>query len=207
MYKILSCLMGHLISISLKGVVMLEQFLDNHIKSHVIKQIIEWFLTILVTAIVCIAMQSYIFRIASVNGVSMEPTLVPAEKVIVSNIRYLFEEPKHNDVIAFIYRGNKNQYLVKRIAGVEGDEIDFIEGEIYRNGEILEDCYGEENIAQIPAIDMPVIVPKDSYFVLGDNRYYSSDSRTKEVGFVHKDDVVGRIVSVFWPFENFRMIY
>lgn len=181
---------------------LIEQFLEKHIQHNSLKLLLEWFITVFITAILCFALQEHIFRIASIDGVSMEPTLHNNDKVIVTNLGYMFSAPDYNDVIAFAYRNNENQFLAKRIIGVPGDEIDFIDGVFYRNGELLEGEYSEETVNILPQMTMPIIVPSEKYFVLGDNRNNSVDSRMSDVGFVSVNDIIGKIFFIFWPSDR-----
>lgn len=131
---------------------------------------------------------------------SMEPTYTASETVLVNTIAYKFSEPEHGDIIAFKPKSNVNaSYSIKRVIGVPGDKVLISNGRIYLNGDLY-----KENI-EVDTIDNPGIAAseitllEDQYFVLGDNRNSSEDSRYESIGFVSMNDVLGK-VWIKYPF-------
>ena len=130
-----------------------------------------------------------------VENISMEPTLQPGYLLIVNKLAYKLGEPKHGDIVVFHYMGDKNEDYIKRVIGLPGDEVNIENGTVYVNGIALSEPY----IAAFPAYSGTWVVPEGSLFVLGDNRNNSSDSH--QWGFVDLDDVVGKAVFIYYPFD------
>ncbi len=144
-----------------------------------------------------------------VDGSSMEPTLSDEEHLIVDKITYRFSEPKRFDIIVFPFQHQENTYYIKRIIGLPGETVQIDEqGRIYINGEVLSEGYGREVIrAEYRGIAAePVTLGEDEYFVMGDNRNNSKDSRTEVVGNVHRKDIVGRAWLRIYPFSKFGLM-
>lgn len=133
----------------------------------------------------------FLARPVQVNGLSMEPTLLPGDLLLMDCVTY---EPEYGDIVVAKLDLGKETWLVKRIVGLPGDEllIDSQTGQVCRNGKYLIEDY-VKTLSFAPCdIDFPVIVPENHVFVMGDNRNTSVDSRSQEVGMVSLDDVVGR---------------
>ena len=128
-----------------------------------------------------------------VDGSSMEPTLHHGDYVIVNRLAYKWAKPHRGDVIVFRFPRNPRQEYVKRILGLEGDEINITNGQVFVNGQLLEESY----IAEAPRYSSSWRVPQDSLFVLGDNRNHSSDSHDWE--YVPMENVIGKALVVYWP--------
>lgn len=135
-----------------------------------------------------------------VDGYSMEPTLHTGEFVIVNRLAYQIGSPKVGDVIVFHYPRDPQQEYIKRIIGLGGDTVRVEGGQVYVNGQRLYEPY----IAAPPAYRNVWHVPKDSLFVLGDNRNNSSDSHNW--GFVPMNYVVGKAIAVYWPPNDWGLI-
>jgi signal peptidase I len=135
-----------------------------------------------------------------VDGYSMEPTLHTGEFVIVNRLSYQIGSPKIGDVIVFHYPRDPQQEYIKRIIGLGGDTVRVEGGNVYVDGQRLNEPY----IAAPPAYQNTWQVPEDSLFVLGDNRNNSSDSHNW--GFVPMNYVVGKAIAVYWPPENWGLI-
>ena len=146
----------------------------------------------------------YVGQRTEVQGSSMEPTLQNADNLIVDKISYRVREPQRFDIIVFPFQFEEDTYYIKRIIGMPGEKvrIDW-DGTVYIDGEALEEGYGLE-VIQDPgrAVD-EIELGEDEYFVLGDNRNNSTDSRAELVGNIHKDDIIGRAWVRIYPFEKF----
>lgn len=128
----------------------------------------------------------------SMVGVSMEPALYNGQEVLVNRFIYKITSPKRGDVIAFLPNGNQNShYYLKRIVGLPGESVQIIDGYVYINGERLpEDEY--DKMADYGIVGNEIQLGSDEYFVLGDNRNMSEDSRSGNIGAVKKDTIAGK---------------
>ena len=128
----------------------------------------------------------------SVIGVSMEPTLYNSQEIFINKIAYLVFAPGRGDVIVFHPNGNENtHYYVKRVIGLPGETVQIRNGQIYIDGELLEG-YEYDKIESPGLAESPYLLGEDEYFVLGDNRNSSEDSRSGNIGAVHRDYIVGQ---------------
>lgn len=163
------------------------------IKSAVLKEIFSWILGVFLAVFTAFLVVYSVGMTTSVIGISMKPTLENGEKVMINRLAYCIAGPKQNDVVAFAPKGNMNShYYIKRIVGVPGDTIQIVDGHLYVNGEIYlyEDNYDE--IAQPGIAANEITLGKGEYFVMGDNRNNSEDSRSANIGIVKKKDLIGK---------------
>lgn len=144
---------------------------------------------------------SIFFKPILVKGISMEPTLESGDYLIMGKQAYAFSEPKRGDLVVCRTEKKEEKKIVKRIIGLPGEKIKVWENLVYINGDILEEDY--INNTEIYKGIEETTVPKDSYFVMGDNRNHSVDSRNSIIGFVKKEDIVGEIVFRVFPFKKF----
>lgn len=146
----------------------------------------------------------YVGQRTDVEGSSMEMTLQDGDNLIVDKISYRFRTPERFDIIVFPFQYESSTYYIKRIIGMPGESvrIDW-EGNIYIDGERLDEGYGMEVILDPGRAEREVKLGEDEYFVLGDNRNNSTDSRTNMVGNIHKKDIIGRAWVRIYPFNKF----
>ena len=142
-----------------------------------------------------------------VQGDSMEPTLSTEDNLIVDKISYRFHDPERFDIIVFPFQYEKDTFYIKRIIGLPGETVQIDEeGNILIDGEILEESYGKEVIMNPGRAYEPVELGEDEYFVMGDNRNNSTDSREPSVGNIKREDIIGRAWLRIWPFDKFGLI-
>lgn len=163
----------------------LNRFLVMEIASYVF-----WAVAMALLAFVFV----YCFGIrTSVVGVSMQPTLYNGEEILIDRFSYFFKAPESNDVIVFLPNGNSNShYYVKRVIGVPGDVITIKDGIIYVNDEFYEDIRVYDKIEDGGIAESGVVLGEDEFFVLGDNRNNSEDSRSSNIGVVKRDYIIGK---------------
>lgn len=152
---------------------------------------------------------TYVGVRTEVEGASMEPTLTDEDNLIVDKISYRFRDPERFDIIVFPFQYQEETYYIKRIIGLPGETVRIDEnGNIYINDEILQESYGKEVIRpeHIGIAFEPIVLGEDEYFVLGDNRNNSSDSRTEAVGNIHRSEIIGRAWVRIWPFSEFGVL-
>ncbi|MHC2995058.1 MAG: signal peptidase I [Candidatus Atribacteria bacterium] len=166
-------------------------------KKSMIRELLE---TVISAGIIAFIIITFIGQVTVVRGASMEPTLHDRERLIANKISYRFESPERNEIIIFKPPIGIKRNYIKRIIGIPGDKIEIVNGKIYVNDQALEEPYVKHrSYENMP----PTIVPADSFFVLGDNRPNSSDSRYW--GFVPRKNVVGKAWVVFWPINKIRI--
>ncbi len=166
-------------------------------RSHLAREIVETIaLTLIIFLVIRFAIQSY-----RVSGPSMLPGLQTDDYVLVNKIAYLFHAPERGDVIVFHYPLDTSEDFIKRVIGLPGDTVTLDNKTVHVDGVVLHEPYISE--AYNPS-GKTIKVPMDEYFVLGDNRPLSDDSR--DWGLVPKADLVGKAVIVYWPLSNWELI-
>lgn len=174
-----------------------------------IKKMIEFMKTscyLLVVIVLTFLFIKYVCQRTDVIGSSMSPTLEDGDCLIVDKISYKFREPERYDIIIFPYRDDSNRFYVKRIIGVPGDTIFIQDGKTYINQEELSEPYLTELIDDAGIAATPITLGEDEYFVMGDNRNNSYDSRTAELGIVSREEITGKICLIMWPFDRIKLI-
>lgn len=171
------------------------------------KELLYNSLFLLFVLIVTLLMVKYVAQRTTVSGSSMEPMIHHGDSLIVDKITYRFSDPERFDIIVFPFEYQEGTYYIKRIIGLPGESVRIDEdGNIYINGEILEENYGAEVIEDPGNAYNEVILREDQYFVLGDNRNNSSDSRNPAVGLIDRDSIVGRAWLRIFPLDSFGFI-
>ena len=149
----------------------------------------------------------YVGQRTQVQGSSMEPMLTNGDNLIVDKISYRFRDPERFDIIVFPFQYEDNVFYIKRIIGLPGETvmIDAL-GNIYINGELLSESYGKEAIKDPGMAANSIYLGSDEYFVLGDNRNNSSDSRDPSVGLIKRDQIIGRAWLRIFPFDKIGFV-
>lgn len=172
-----------------------------------LKEILSTSLYLLVVLVLTFLVVTYVGQRTKVIGSSMEPMLSDGDNLIVDKTSYRFEDPKRFDIIVFPFRYAEKTYYIKRIIGLPGETIYIDEdGVIYIDGEVLTESYGKEVIADPGRAYEPITLGEDEYFVMGDNRNNSSDSRDPVVGNIHRDEFIGKAWMRIWPLDKMGMI-
>ncbi|MQM72788.1 MAG: signal peptidase I [Eubacteriaceae bacterium] len=161
----------------------------------------DWIISILIAVGIAIVIKMFFFDFVVVQGPSMQPTLHQGQRLVINKIEYRVGEPDYGDIV--VLRFSPGVDYVKRVIAKGGDTIEIKNMKVYRNGKLLKESY----ISQEPYGDYPkTTVPKGKYFVMGDNRANSSDSRFTSLGFVDSKDMIGHVVFRFWPFNKWGTI-
>ena len=157
--------------------------------------------------VVAVFLKEYIIINADIPSGSMENTIMTGDRLIGNRLAYLFGEPERGDIIIFKYPDDETQLFVKRIIGMPGETV-YIDprGTIYINGEALQESYGREIIQSAGLAEEEMTLGEDEYFVLGDNRNNSSDSRDPYVGNIHKEDILGKAWIRIWPLSKMEVL-
>jgi len=171
------------------------------------KELLGWIRDILIAVAIAAVILAF-FKPIIIQQQSMEPNFYSGDYVITSRQAYnIFGDPQRGDIIVFksdLYTDEgEAKNLIKRIIGLPGDTVEIIEGEVYLNGEMLNEEYIKE-----PGLsgEMEAItVPEGELFVMGDNRRVSQDSRSGAVGTISQDTIVGKVVVRVYPFSQFKV--
>ena len=141
-----------------------------------------------------------------VNGDSMNVTLEDGDNLIVDKLSYRFSDPKRFDIIVFPYQYQEKTYYIKRIIGMPGETVQVIDGMVYIDGEMLDETYGMEIMQYAGVASEPITLGEEEYFVLGDNRNNSSDSRDPSVGNIQEDQIIGKAFLRIWPLNKIGIL-
>lgn len=174
---------------------------------NVVKEIFSTILYILVVLLGTYLLITFVGQRTSVSGSSMEPTLSNNDQLILDKISYRFSEPQRFDIIVFPFQYAENTFYVKRIIGLPGETVQIdLQGNIYINGQILNEDYGKETINFAGLAVEPITLGDDEYFVMGDNRNNSSDSRDPSVGNIRRSNIIGKAWVRIWPLNKFGVL-
>ena len=173
----------------------------------VVKNIIEWLLAIALAVLFFLVIRTFVVRVASVTGPSMEPTLIQGDMVLLNRFNFLFSSPRIGDIVAFTpNEDDPSRFYIKRIVAGPGDIVDLRDSFFYVNDVRLEDVFSHDEIRTGWTLTFPFEVEEGRYFVLGDNRNASRDSRFADVGTVSVDAMVGRVSLRIWPMGRFGSV-
>ena len=174
---------------------------------NVVKEFFSTILYILVVLLGTYLLITFVGQRTSVSGSSMEPTLSNNDQLILDKISYRFSEPQRFDIIVFPFQYAEKTFYVKRIIGLPGETVQIdLQGNIYINGQILNEDYGKETINFAGLAVEPITLGDDEYFVMGDNRNNSSDSRDPSVGNIRRSNIIGKAWVRIWPLNKFGVL-
>jgi signal peptidase I len=161
--------------------------------------LLETLQTIILAIVLYFLIDTVIARVR-VENISMLPTLQPGEFILVDKISFHFKEAEYGDIVVFHFPQNPREDYIKRVIGLPGDHVRIANEKIYINEYEITEAY----LAAQPAYEGEWTVPEEAYFVLGDNRNQSSDSHSW--GFVPKENVIGKALIVYWPFDELKLL-
>lgn len=157
------------------------------------KEIFNWLLGIAVAIFIAFVLILSVGMKTSVIGVSMEPNLYNGQKILINRLIYKVSSPKKGDVVVFLPNGNHNlHFYVKRVVAVPGETVQIIDGYLYIDGVLQSESDAYDKMADAGIAENDMILGKDEYFVLGDNRNNSEDSRSANIGVVNKSTIEGK---------------
>ena len=177
------------------------------------REVFVWIMVFVVACVLAFVVRTFLFEPVSVDGQSMMNTLLDHEYMIATKYDYLFGDPERFDIVICHYPdrmragllgiGEVPENFVKRVIGLPGETIELRAGELYVNGEFVEQDF--DRTASLANYG-PYTVPQGCYFVMGDNRDHSNDSRNPQVGALSRSAIKGHVQFVIYPFDNFRKI-
>ncbi|MFT9820014.1 signal peptidase I [Lysinibacillus sp. NPDC056185] len=191
--------------------------MEEKIQEKQTNEFVEWVKAIVFALLVAFLIKYFLFTPVLVKGVSMEPTLVDHDRVIVNKIGPKFKSIDRFDIVVInnILINNEEENIIKRVIGLPGDKIEYKDDQLYINGEKYSEPYLDQykKVLKDPGsltydftLDQDLgetSVPEGYYFVLGDNRRKSNDSRNPELGFIPKEKIMGTTSIICWPIEHF----
>ncbi len=166
----------------------------------------------LLEMVICVAISigivflvsNFVLTHTRVIGHSMEGTLHDGEYLFINRLTYQFSDPKQYDIIVFQHTDDEK--YIKRVIACPGQTVQIIDGNIYVDGMVLNENYGNATIIDSGVAADPITLGDDEYFVLGDNRNNSADSRSKDVGLIKRDKIQGKVLLRFYPFDKFGTV-
>jgi signal peptidase I len=158
-----------------------------------------WLKDILLAVVIAFLMVVFLYQPVKVEGTSMQPELLDQERIFVNKFVYHFEEIHRGDIVVFWYPKDPSKSFIKRVLGVPGDVVSIREGQVYINGQLVEERYVPQGYQDVDSYP-PVRVREGYYYVLGDHRNASNDSRSW--GLVPRKYIYGKAVFRYWPVEK-----
>ena len=167
------------------------------------EEIKDWVVSIAIAVVLAFFIRYFIVELYLVDGPSMRPTLLSAERLVVNKFIYRFRPPERGEILVFRYPRDPSRDFIKRVIAIPGDTIEIKDGRVYVNSTLLNEPY----ILSKTRGNYPLAtVPEGHIFVMGDNRNNSEDSRFADVGFVPFDLIKGKAMLVFWPIGQFKTL-
>lgn len=168
------------------------------VKNSIWKELWEYIKMIIFLVVVVLIVNNFLLINARVPSESMEKTIMTGDRFFGNRLAYLFDDPERFDIVVFKYPDDESQLFVKRVIGLPGETVEIKDGKVYINGSEtpLDDSFTPET----PTGDYgPYVVPEGSYFMLGDNRNHSGDSRFWKQPYVEKEKIVGKAIFRYFP--------
>ena len=170
-------------------------------KPNIKKNLIAFGICVVIAIVIALIITNFVASHTKVVGNSMESTLENGDDIIVEKFSYITSDPERYDIIVF--RESESVNYIKRVIALPGETIQITEGKIYINERAIFDAYGNAKMEDGGIAEKPIKLGQDEYFVLGDNRNASKDSRDKAVGVIKRDQIIGKAWLRVLPFDNF----
>ncbi len=172
-----------------------------------VREVVIWVLQIAIVCVLAFGCVWYFGFKISVIGDSMKPELQNGDITLLNRLAYDIRKPKRGEVVAFKPNGNENShYYIKRVIGLPGETIEYRDGEILIDGYVLEEEYITTEMEELGLLEDPIYLDSGEYFVLGDDRLNSDDSRTANIGNVKREEITGKVWFVISPMQNFGFV-
>ena len=172
-----------------------------------LQEILSWVFQIALVCFAAFLLVWFFGHKVSTIGDSMSPKLANGDITLVNRLVYETRKPRRGEIIAFKPNGSENShYYIKRVIGLPGETIEYSDGEILIDGEVLEEKYKTTKMGELGLLEEPITLGASEYFVLGDDRQNSEDSRTANVGNVKKSEMAGKVWFVVSPMKHFGFV-
>ncbi len=158
--------------------------------------------SVAIAILLAVIIRTFVFQPFYIPSESMVPSLLVGDRIIVSKLNYHFSEPKRGDVMVFKFPLDPSRDFVKRTIGVGGESLSIRNSQLYVNGQLVQEDYLPEGLTF--ADFGPVEVPRGNYFMMGDNRNNSDDSRVW--GALPEENIIGKAVLIYWPLNRIRFL-
>lgn len=179
----------------------------RQVNYELLQEIFIWIVRIALVCVIAFGLVWYFGQKVSVIGDSMNPQLENGDITLINRLVYNMRKPKKGEVIAFKPNGNENShYYIKRVIGLPGETIEYVHGEILIDSEAIEEDYNTTKIEELGLLEEPITLGKEEYFVLGDDRQNSEDSRMANVGNVKQSEIAGKVWLVVSPMKHFGFV-
>lgn len=171
------------------------------------KEIINWVVYFVCLLAVVFVINTFVVQRTMVSGDSMYPYLQNKDQLMMDKLSYRIHDPERFDIVVFpVVRDGKEEYYIKRVIGLPGETVQIIDGYVYINGEKLDENYGAEVMNDAGRAAELITLGDDEYFVLGDNRNRSDDSRYENVENLKREKIVGRAWVRIWPLDRICVV-
>lgn len=168
-------------------------------KSSFAREALDWVLVIIISALFAFLLSKYIIVNAKIPSASMEPTIMTGDRLIGNRLAYLKNDPQRGDIVIFLFPDNEKEYFIKRVIGLPGETVNIKNGKVYINNS-TEPLDESAYIVATPLGDFgPYKVPEGAYFMMGDNRNNSMDSRFWNQPYVYRDKILGKAWARYYP--------
>jgi len=170
------------------------------------RELWEYIKLIVIVVVVMVGLQRFVIINAQIPSESMENNIMTGDRIFGNRLAYIKSNPKRFDVVIFKFPDNENEYFIKRVIGLPGETVDIVDGKVYIDGSDtpLDDSFCKEE--HLGVKDGHFEVPEESYFMLGDNRNVSRDSRFWNNPYVKKEKILGKAVVRYWPLTKISLI-
>lgn len=177
-------------------------------KDNFLKELFEYVKMIAIVVVTVLIVNQFILINARIPSESMANTILAGDQIFGNRLAYLFDDPERYDIVIFKYPDDRSQYFIKRVIGLPDETVTIVDGDVYVTTAEGEEILVEDSFLPEDANGSygPYDVPEGSYFMLGDNRNWSKDSRYWNNTYVPEDDILGKAVLRYWPLNKFGIV-
>ena len=179
----------------------------KRINYELVQEVLVWIVQIAVVCVLAFGIAWYFGNKISMIGDSMNPQLKNGDITLINRLVYDVRRPKRGEIIAFKPNGNENShYYMRRVIGLPGETIEYKEGKLWIDGEVLEEEYETTEMVELGLLEDEIVLDGDEYFVLCDDREGSEDSRVANIGNVKRSEIAGKVWFVVSPMKHFGFV-